>query len=630
MTNIAVVIITVDTPKRNAYCKETLRSLVRGGVKDVDIASHAPGERTATENVAAALAKGVHQGKQWVLFLEDDIEVCDDFADRVSQWLAAYARADRHVYSFSCPHQELGSIKGDAWEYPIDRFCCTQAFALRTEDAASLYYYLLAHPTYTGADGIVSTAGYDLSMREWAKVTWPEVDYFLASNPAFVQHVGVESVIAPGRESPVMMSWNREGTARTPRMLWVGDAACPSGFARSTHGVLATLYKEYDVTVLGINYNGDPHDHPYPIYACAAGGDAFGVKRLIWMCDKVKPDVIVIQQDPWNFPHYLNQLAKFSEYRGIPVVGVVAVDGKNCRGSMLNGLSLAIFWTQFGLDEARLGGYTGPAAIVPLGVDLEQYYPMDRQEVRIKHGLSKDLLDAFIIGNVNRNQPRKRLDLMIEYVGEWQRRSGVKDAYLWMHVAPTGDTDGIDVMQYAKYHGVKLIYVAPAAFYGVTEDTMRETYNIFDVAFTASQGEGFGLTAFEAMACGVPVIASDWAALGELCEGAAYLIPCSGTSITMSGGINSIGGVMDKELAIKALDELYKSRSSREWYQRGGLSRVREDRFRWENIGRLFGDSIEVAMGGQLNPQLPHAKFRGIDPIYINGIQSNSHVEMTT
>jgi glycosyltransferase involved in cell wall biosynthesis len=386
-------------------------------------------------------------------------------------------------------------------------------------------------------------------------------------------------------------------------MLWVGDAACPSGFARSTHGVLDTLRHEYAVTVLGINYNGDPHPYsklpidPYEIYACAAGGDAFGVKRLIWMCDLVKPDIIVIQQDPWNFPYYLQQLAKFPEYRGIPVIGVVAVDGKNCRGKMLNGLSLAIFWTQFGLDEARLGGYTGPAVVVPLGVDLDTYYQIDKQEARIRRGLPPEMLDSFIVGTVNRNQPRKRFDLMIEYFAEWQRRSGIEDAFLWIHAAPTGDTDGIDCVQYAEYHNVKLAYVAPPTFYGLSDDMMRDTYNVFDVVLNTSQGEGFGLTTFEAMACGVPVIASDWSALGELCKNAAYLVPCSGTSITMSGGINSIGGVMDKKLAIAALDNVYINRQK---YVEAGLARVWEDRFRWENVGRLFSDSIEEAMGGHV------------------------------
>lgn len=641
MNNIAIVMITIETEKRRNYCDQSLTNLKRSGAPDdcVYVVNHKPGERTATGNVAEALRQGVDQGLKWVLFLEDDIDVCQDFLNSVGDWLGDHERDDRRIYSFSVPHQAMNACRGTAWDYPIEQFCCTQAFAIRSEDALSLSEWLTTYPDFTGPDRKTSTGAYDLSMRAWAQHYWPEIKYFLASNPSFVQHVGEASELTPGRATITMPTWpGRDwsytaikdiqpnyflggvvptnnlffnnhvytSSVRKPRLLWVGDAACPSGFARSTHGILDTLQYDYDVTVLGINYNGDPlrnpdgsHKYSYPIYAAAPGGDAFGVGRLIWMCDLIKPDLIVIQQDPWNFPYYLTQLNKFDEYRGIPVIGIVAVDGKNCRGIKINGLSLAVFWTQFGLDEARAGGYTGPGVVIPLGVDLATYYPVDKREARTRLGLGGELTDFFIVGNVNRNQPRKRLDLMIEYFGAWVKRFNIKDALLAMHVAPTGDKDGIDCMQYAEYHGVILACIEPPAWYGVTEDVLRDTYNAFDVVLNTSQGEGMGLTILEACACGIPVIASDWAALGELGIDSMKLIPCTSTSITMYGGINSIGGVMDKELAIEALDDLYRNHHRRKLLGQAGLSLVREDRFRWSNIGRKFSDAIEEAVSGQ-------------------------------
>ncbi len=605
MNDISVVMISVETKKRMDYCEQSLRNLQRGSNVPVHLITHKPGERTATGNVAEALRVGASKGQKWVLFLEDDIDVCDDFYNSVSKWLEDHEREDRKVYSFSVPHQAMNACRGTSWNYPINQFCCTQAFAIRSEDATSLSEWLTDHPDFTGPDGRTSTGAYDLSMREWAKTKWPDIDYFLASNPSFVQHVGAVSELTPGRDTITMPTWQGQSwsygqASRKPRMLWIGDAACPSGFARSTHGVLATLCQEYEVTVLGINYNGDPHNYPYPIYAAMPGGDAFGIHRLIWMCDLVKPDVIVIQQDPWNFPYYLTQLRKFEEYRGIPVIGVVAVDGKNCRGKMLNGLTLAIFWTEFGAQEAHAGGYTGPSAVVPLGVDIYQYYPTDKKNARKRLGLGDGFLDSFIVGNVNRNQPRKRFDLMIGYFSDWVHRFNITDAILALHVAPTGDTDGIDVLQYAEYFDVRLAAIEPPVWHGVSEDTLRDTYNAFDVVLNTSQGEGFGLSAFEAMACGVPLIASDWSALGELCKGSAKLIPCTSQANMMGGGrsFNSIGGVMDKELAIQALDDLYRNHQRRHLLGQAGLSLVQEDRFRWSNIGRKFSDNMEQVLSG--------------------------------
>lgn len=378
------------------------------------------------------------------------------------------------------------------------------------------------------------------------------------------------------------------------RLLWIGDAAVPSGFSRATHGVLDVLRHEYDITVLGMNYRGDPHEYPYPIYVAAAGGDYMGVGRLLWMCDYVKPDVIVIQQDVWNIPQYITQLRSAPEYKDVPVIGFLAVDGKNCAGYALKGLSLAIFWTQFGLDEARKGGWTGPSAVIPLGVDTTMFYPMDKTAARRSKRLTTILgfQDIFIVGCVNRNQPRKRWDLLIKYFATWVKDYKIDDAFLYLHTAPTGDT-GCEVPQLMTYYGVlpHLLLVNPPVWYGPTDDSMRETYNCFDVAATTTQGEGMGLTTLEAMACGVPVIAPDWSALGEWGKDAMLLVPCTST-IVGAPYVNVIGGIPDEELFIKALDNLYSSRAEQKRWSALALARAEEDRFRWSTVGRRVSEEI--------------------------------------
>lgn len=370
------------------------------------------------------------------------------------------------------------------------------------------------------------------------------------------------------------------------KLLWVGDAAVPTGFARATHEILDVLRHVYDVTVLGINYRGDPHLYPYEIWAASPGGDQFGVKRLIWMCDRVKPDVIVLQNDPWNIPVYLDVLEQFDEYKNVPVVGIIAIDGKNINGKSLNRLSLAIFWTQFGLAEAREGGYTQPAAVIPLGVDTNMFYPVDKRDIRNQQLPS--LVDKFIVGNVNRNQPRKRFDLTIKYFAKWITEHKITDAYLYLHIAPTGDT-GVNVMNLMKYYGVidRLALVSPDTWYGIEDEGMRDTYNCFDVSVSTTQGEGFGLTALEAAACGVNLLLPDWSALGEVFKDAAWLIPCTSTAIGPPY-VNVIGGIADEKQFISALNSLYRNAQYRETNNAAALERARENRFRWSNIGDQY------------------------------------------
>lgn len=388
------------------------------------------------------------------------------------------------------------------------------------------------------------------------------------------------------------------------KLLWVGDAGCPSGFARATHETLDIMRHSYDVTVLGLNYRGDPHNYPYEIWAAWPGGDPHGVGRLLWMCDQVKPDVIIIQNDPWNIPIYLDQLRGSVDHTKIPVIASLAVDGKNCGvAKLLNDLTLAIFWTQFGLNEARQGGYTGPAVVIPLGVDTDGYRPMDRSDARIRRKLKNEdlsLLDKFIVGNVNRNQPRKRWDLTIRYFARWIKEFDVKDAWLYLHVGPTGDR-GVSVEQLCRYYGVvdgindRLALIQPEVFYGAPEHEMVDTYNSFDVFMTTTQGEGMGLTTLEAMACGVPCILPDWAALGDWAKDAALMVPCTSTAIGPPY-VNVIGGVPDEELFIQALDTLYRDELRRRELSEVGLKLTRDPKYRWSNIGRAFTEAVDCAL----------------------------------
>jgi D-inositol-3-phosphate glycosyltransferase len=405
------------------------------------------------------------------------------------------------------------------------------------------------------------------------------------------------------------------------RLLWVGDAVVATGFAKSTHKTLATLMESWEVHVLGINYVGDPHTWPYPIYPCWPGGDDFGVRRMAQMCGAIKPDLVVLQNDPWNVPQYLQQIP-----REIPVVASMPVDGNNCvlgRGierlreasakdptiKSATELAGAIFWTRFGEEQARNGGYDGPSWIVPLGVDLTLFGPVDRAVAR-ERAIGRDangapLLpeDAFIVGNVNRNQPRKRLDLTVEYFCEWVRSRGLTNAYLSLFVAPTGD-NGYDVKQLMKYYGFsgdhskRLILTEPHIGFGVPEGYLPSIYSSFDVQISTTQGEGWGLTTMEGMACGIPQVFPDWSALGEWAKPAGIAVPCRTFSVT-PGRINVVGGCPAKEETVAALNLLYDSREERERLRVAGLELVRRPEYRWPAIGRAFGAALDAVMAGR-------------------------------
>lgn len=393
-------------------------------------------------------------------------------------------------------------------------------------------------------------------------------------------------------------------------LLWVGDAACDSGFAKCTHNTIPGFLSDADtrVTVLGINYRGDPHEYPYKIYPAFVLGnraDVFGVRRVIELMRTTEPDVVVIQNDPWNIPAYVEQVQLGYQKHGLKrpmIVGAVAIDGKNARGKDLNGLDHCIFWTEFAQKEAQLGGYTGTSHVVPLGVDLNIFSPGDRAYARSRLGLPPEILDGFWVLNANRNQPRKRLDLTLQAFADFYH-GGAEDAYLYLHVCPTGDI-GYDLDQLGWYYKLKghLILAEPGIYKGSAEEDLIYTYQAANVQVSTTQGEGWGLTTMEGMACGVPQIVPDWAALGEWAEPAADLVTCTSTIVTPNM-VNAIGGVPDREELVQRLWVAYHQFKHRNanpelgesiWGERVrlGLDLVNQPRFRWENIAAAFASNV--------------------------------------
>lgn len=386
------------------------------------------------------------------------------------------------------------------------------------------------------------------------------------------------------------------------KLLWVGDAGCDSGFAKATHYTLGNklgegLSAQYDCHVIALNYRGDgdiaknvPHLTMYPSWV--AGGDLFGVSRLRDIVIKIAPDVIVIQQDPWNFWPYMEKIKDID----IPVIGIVALDGYNMMyGPSLNRLDRIIWWQKFAQEEGRKAGVTKPTAVIGLGVDRNIFKPGDKDGARKILGLPDDIASGFIVGNVNRNQPRKRMDLTVKYFADWVNVYGIADAFLYLHVAPTGDM-GYHCDQLAKYYGVndKMVYAEPDMWKSTPEHFVVTTMQAFDVGISTTQGEGFGLTSLEMMACGVPCILPDWSALGEWAKNGAWMVPCHNTAVTPRA--NVIGGIPDPDEFVHALNTLYENKQSREKLANKGLGLAMEPQFNWNHIADSVALQLEAAL----------------------------------
>ena len=396
----------------------------------------------------------------------------------------------------------------------------------------------------------------------------------------------------PGMKRPVVRAGERVKLAPSarPRLLWIGDVLVPTGFATVTHAVLNHLRHDWEVIVSGVNYDGSPHELPYDVMPAWQGGDMWGMNRFKHLCTEFDPAAVIINNDWWNVAEF----AKIAP-EGVRITGYMPVDGGNLDLAAmheLNRLHAAVWYTDFGHRAAMAGGFTGRRHIIPHGIDTELFQPVDPREARQQLGLSVPA-GAFIVGNVNRNQPRKRLDLTIQIFAAWIKQHRITDAHLLLHCAQK-DT-GWDLRRVAGYYGVadRLILTGTDDIRDMQEvNRLKYLYSSLDVQMTTTLGEGWGLTTMEGMACGVPQIVPDSSALGEWAT-PAVRIPCSRTLFHPE--INTTGSLVDEAPFVAALQALYQNKAERCRLAAEGLAHVRGEAFRWETVAGQFQALLPAA-----------------------------------
>jgi glycosyltransferase involved in cell wall biosynthesis len=102
------------------------------------------------------------------------------------------------------------------------------------------------------------------------------------------------------------------------------------------------------------------------------------------------------------------------------------------------------------------------------------------------------------------------------------------NAYLYIHAEPSRVFGGFHLATLMKSVGLPedaVLFPDPHKLrYGYSSEEMAGLYSAMDVLLHASYGEGFGVPAIEAQACGTRVIGSNWAATPELLGEDSWLV----------------------------------------------------------------------------------------------------------
>ena len=143
-------------------------------------------------------------------------------------------------------------------------------------------------------------------------------------------------------------------------------------------------------------------------------------------------------------------------------------------------------------DATRIG-------LIPCGVDLSLFRPLDQQEVREKLGLNGEKVLLY----VGRIEPLKGLELLLHTAAQLQTFEQIRVLVVGGGAGRDQEIDRL--RELAKSLNVDKVF----DFIGrVDQQDLPLYYNAADVCVVPSFYESFGLAALESMACGTPVVAT--------------------------------------------------------------------------------------------------------------------------
>lgn len=196
--------------------------------------------------------------------------------------------------------------------------------------------------------------------------------------------------------------------------------------------------------------------------------------------------------------------------------------------------------------------------VTPFGVDLNRFHP-----VKVK----KD--DCFEIGIVKKIEKNYGIDLLIKAFALFMERNDYPKSRLIIY----GRGSAMDELkQLVKSTGERVQdSVVFAGF--VSNELVPEKLSHMDVACFPSISESFGVAAVEAMACGIPVIASDASGFTEVIDSETGIVVPKNSVEALAKAITTVYR-MDHvvrasmgQAGIKRVRERYNFRSNMDTYE---------------------------------------------------------------
>jgi glycosyltransferase involved in cell wall biosynthesis len=320
-----------------------------------------------------------------------------------------------------------------------------------------------------------------------------------------------------------------------------------TGFSTVSTNIKNELKKHFgndlQLDICAINYFGEPleeEDGTYVISAIksATKKDDFG--RLGFMKvlkDSNEYDGIFIIQDLGVICPIIQILKTIKEekqrnnQKNFKSIFYFPVDCK-LVDKLTEGLEFfdcLVTYTEFGRNEVLRfkPELKTKIKVIPHGNNPKDFYPIPKNEINsFRKEYFGENANKFIIGNVNRNQPRKDLPTtifaFIDAKNRWKKECKGAEPFLYLHCHPKDpmgwDLRGLflqtDLIEGKDYQ----LLDTETANNGASVEILNKIYNSLDLFVTTTLGEGWGLSITEAMATKTPILCPNTTSFIEITD----------------------------------------------------------------------------------------------------------------
>lgn len=300
------------------------------------------------------------------------------------------------------------------------------------------------------------------------------------------------------------------------------DVKKGSGYYTITSNLCDGLVEAgHEIVVLGMEYDGSEHSHPYSVVPTESGGGQKLKAHIERMLALMSPEVLLVVSDLT-----LQEFAAPTFGSDLKYVGIFAVEGEPIGSTSPWARAIRCMYKAFPISsfgERTIAKAGLQSFHLPIGVDSKYWRTLDQEikwEDRQALGIGRD---AFVVIMVAHGHERKHWPGAIEAFSKLCAKTD-RECFFIAVTKKLPHWMSYDIFYLGDMFEVsdKMLVING----GVHQDRLLHLYNASDVFLLTSKAEGLGLPLLEAMSVGLPCVATDCTAVTEtLTDGRGLLIP---------------------------------------------------------------------------------------------------------